>query len=162
MVSVKKVKQITAGVPQGLVLGPLVFLLYINDIADNLHSNVSLYADDTSVYDEVDDCDACAERLNGHLETINSWAKRWAVTINPTKTKSVTFSRKQSKTRHPPLILDGIVVQEVRTHKHLGLLLSENLNWSHHIDMLFVKATKKLNMLKGLKYKLDRRTLGIL
>ena len=156
------VKQITAGVPQGSVLGPLLFLLYINDIADNLQSNVSLYADDTSVYEEVDDCDACAERLNGDLETINSWAKRWAVTINPTKTKSVTFSRKQSNTRHPPLILDGIVVQEVKTHKHLGLLLSENLNWSNHIDMLLVKASKKLNMLKGLKYKLDRRTLEIL
>ena len=113
---------ITAGVPQGSVLGPLLFLLYINDIADNVQSNVFLYADDTSVYDEVDDCDACAERLKGDLETINSWAKTWAVTINPTETKSVTFSRKQRNTRHTPLILDGIVVQEVKTHKHLGLL----------------------------------------
>ena len=66
-------------------------LYVVSVLSDNLESNVSLYADDTSVYDEVDNCDACAERLNGDLETINSWAKRWAVTINPTQTKSVTF-----------------------------------------------------------------------
>ena len=84
-------KNINAGVPQGSVLGPLLFLIYINDITENLEMDCFLYADDTSLYDVVDTPAMSSIKLNSDLQKINEWAQRWLVTINPTKTESVIF-----------------------------------------------------------------------
>ena len=82
---------IWAGVPQGSILGPLLFLLFINDIVSDIGSNIRLFADDTSLSIIVD---MAAELLNMDLEKIMEWAKRWLVTFNPTKTESLLISRK--------------------------------------------------------------------
>jgi hypothetical protein len=76
-------RQIEAGVPQGCVLGPLLFCIYINDITTNLQSNYFLYADDTSLLEIVDDPALTTAKLNNDLELINIWTKKWLVTINP-------------------------------------------------------------------------------
>jgi hypothetical protein len=93
--------EIEAGVPQGSVLGPLLFLIYINDITQDLQCDSFLYADDTSLLEVVEDIDIYAERLNNDLQCINEWTRDWQVTINPDKTKSVTFSAKMFKPAHP-------------------------------------------------------------
>ena len=90
---------IEAGVPQGSVLGALLFLIYISDITMNIHSdelNCLLYADDTSLFDIVESPNDSADKLNHDLEEMHSWAKTWLVTINPTKTECITFSVKQT------------------------------------------------------------------
>ena len=83
--------KIEAGVPQGSVLGPLLFLIYINDITCDLKSNSFLYADDTSLLDVVDDPSSTAAKLNNDLARINAWIHDWQVTINPGKTNYLLF-----------------------------------------------------------------------
>jgi hypothetical protein len=78
--------EIEAGVPQGSVLGSLLFLIYINDITQDLQCDSFLYADDTSLLEVVEDIDISAERLNNDLQCINAWTRDGHVTINPGKT----------------------------------------------------------------------------
>ena len=148
-----------SGVPQGSVLGPLLFLIYINDIADNVPSDCLLYADDISLFDVVDDPTVSAVKLNSDLERICDWAKRWLVTINTSKTKCMTFSVKRFKPFHPFVLFDNEVIDEVMQHTHLGVALASNLSWKQHIFNVYERASKRANMLKGLKFKLCRNTL---
>ena len=98
---------ITAGVPQGSILGPLLFLVYINDIVNNIDATINLFADDTSLYLIVDSPITCSDTLNKDLETIHSCANKWLINFNANKTESVIFSRKLHKPYHPPLFLNN-------------------------------------------------------
>ena len=86
-------KEVSAGVPQGSVLGPLLFLVHINDIVDNIISVIRLFADDTSLSSALDNTDTRTELLNRDLDTINSWAKRWKMNFNVDKTEVVNYGR---------------------------------------------------------------------
>ena len=82
--------------------------------------------------------------------------------MNETKTKSIVFSLKRDKPDHPSLIMKGVAIEEVAVHEHLGLTLSSNLSWRPHVLKIHQKASRKLNFLKPLKYKLSRYTLEVL
>ena len=131
---------INAGVPQGSILGPLLFLLYINDIVTDIHSSVRLFADDTSLYIIVDDPTDAAEQLNIDLETINRWAETWLVKSNPSKSESLLVSRKVNYNVHPPLIMNRVHINEVQHHIHLGIFLSNDGTWHEHINYITSKA----------------------
>ena len=141
-------------------MGPLLFFIYINDITRDLQSNNFLYADDTSLLEIVDDPCLTADRLNHDLECIKAWTKDWLVTINPDKTKSMIFSVKRLRPNHPPLFFNNNEIQEVFNHKHIGVTLSSNLTWTAHIINIHEKASKRLNLLKSIKFKLNRKTLS--
>ena len=99
---------IKAGVPQGSILGPLLFLLYINDIVKNIGSNIRLFADDTSLFIIVDNPSTAALCLNSDLEKLSCWAAIWLVTFNPSKNESLLISRKINKPIHPPLYMQNV------------------------------------------------------
>lgn len=80
---------IRVGVPQGSILGPLLFLVFINDIVDERHANVRLFADDTSIYIIVDHPQSAADILNSDLQKVQSWADSRLVICNPNKTESL-------------------------------------------------------------------------
>ena len=82
-----------AEVPQGSILGPLLFLIYVNDIVNNIESQILLFADDTSLFEIIDD-PANFIRINNDLEKLNNWAQTWLVTFNPKKTKYMIFCQK--------------------------------------------------------------------
>ena len=80
-----------AGVPQGSILGPLLFIIYINDIGRNINSSIRIFADDTSLYIIVENPIQAATMLNSDLSQIYTWASNWLVTFNPSKTESLLF-----------------------------------------------------------------------
>ena len=95
---------VTAGVPQGSVLGPLLFLIYINDIVNTVsHCEIRMFADDTCLFLEVDDRDAAAALINEDLNSIYKWSKSWLIQFSPPKTKSLTISNKTDRLLNPVL-----------------------------------------------------------
>ena len=150
---------IKAGVPQGSILGPLLFLIYINDIVVDIHSSIRLFADDTSLYIIVNNPQQTANLLNADL---GLWASRWLVSFNPSKSESMTLSRKQNKPLHPPLNMAQLNINEVTSHKHLGLIFSDDGSWHEHIDHVKAKSWFRLNIMRKLKFQLDRKSLEII
>ena len=139
-----------------------MFLVYINDLSDTIRSEIRLFADDTTVYAFGDDPIESASILNTDLETINKWATKWLVKFSPEKTKSMIITRKNTSFNHPPLIFGNVHLEEVISHKHLGLTLQSNLAWHEHINGIITNASKKLDIMQALKYKLDRKTLEVM
>ena len=150
---------IRAGVPQGSVLGPLLFLVFINDLTEVVnYSNIRMYADDTCLFVNVDNRQIAADNLNIDLHSIQNWADQWLVSFSPTKTKSLIISNKHDLLNHPVLYLNNTEIVEVKDHKHLGVTFSSNLWWHSHINDIFVKAMKRLDILQAFKFKLDRKS----
>ena len=129
-----------AGVPQGSVLGPLLFLVYINDIVHDIGSNIRLFADDTSLYIIVNDPETSADLLSVDLKKIEDWADKWLVIFQPPKTESQVISRKLIKPAHPPLYMQNQQITDVETHKHLGLYFSNDGHWHDQIQYIKEKA----------------------
>ena len=106
--------RIKAGVPQGSILGPLLFLTYMNDLSYGIISNVKLFADDTSIFSTVYSTIKTADSLNNDLQKISEWAYKWKMSFNPDPTnqaQEVNFSRKLKKPLHPPIKFNNVPVQ---------------------------------------------------
>jgi len=151
---------ITAGVPQGSVLGPLLFLIYINDMLSNIsHVHTRLFADDTCLFVEVENRHDATVMMNDDLSRVQEWADKWLIDFSAPKTKVLTISNKPDKNENPPIMFTGQNIAEVDSHIYLGLQISADLKWHKHIDGICAKARKKLNAMLPLKYKLDRNSL---
>ena len=109
---------IKSGVPQGSVLGPLLILVYINDLEKGIKSSIMFFADDTSLFPIVKDQNKSAEELNHDLQLINQWAFQWKKSFNPDPTKpaeEVIFSHKPGCQTHPPLFFNNMEVKLTNT-----------------------------------------------
>ena len=154
---------IQAGVPQGSVLGPLLFLIFINDLPQVVdHCSIRLFADDTCLFIEVNERIDTAVKINHDLNQIAEWSKKWLVSFSPTKTKSLLISNKVDSWQNPPVMFNGVQIKEVMHHTYLGLIFSNNLKWSRHIDKIATTAQKRLNMMLPLKLKVDRKSLEVM
>ena len=123
---------VKSGVPQGSVIGPTLFLIYIDDLERNIKSNIKFFADDTMLFSIVKDPVISANNLNHDLGTIQQWAYQWKMEFNPDPTKQATevlFSCKKCSPNHPQLIFNGIAVAKVNYQKHLGLILASRLSF---------------------------------
>ncbi|XP_063435711.1 unconventional myosin-IXa-like [Mytilus trossulus] len=155
--SSSKLCSISAGVPQGSVLGPLLFIIYINDIAERLISLCRLFADDTSF--------SCADRdafqietvINHDLEQLNEWSKKWLMSFNPDKTEIMLFSNVETPEMN--FIFNDKNIPITNMHKHLGVTFSNDAKWNAHVDNIISSTSKHINMLRKLKYKLSRKNL---
>ena len=136
--------EVEAGVPQGSRLGPLLWLIYIQDIIVDLESECLLFADDTCIFASGEDPAITAEVLNRDLEKIGNWAKKWKVLFNAGKSKDLIFSRNKYLFNSPPLKLDGSFINRVHQHRHLGIWLSSTLDWEKQIQATILKANGKL------------------
>ena len=155
-----KEKSVLAGVPQGSRLGPLLFILYINDITENIESDILVFADDTSLLCTAKDVNQTNEILNRDLAKISSWAQKWKVEFNAEKSKNIIFSRKHIE-MSPPIWYNNEKIDRVYSIKHLGLNITHNLNWDKQIHETCMRANRKLAVLRRVKY-LKRSTLDLL
>ena len=157
-------EDIYSGVPQGSVLGPLLFLIYINDLTDGVISNIKLFADDSSIFARVHNIEQTQNQLLADLNTITLWANQWKMKFNPDLTKQaieVIFSHKYKKPVHPALVFNDIPVARECSTKHLGMILDEHLSFRMHIKEAIDKATKGLSLMKYLSKYVNRNTLDL-
>lgn len=141
---------IAAGVPQGSILGPLLFLIYINDLVDKLQCDPHLFADDTFLLDFFVNPVLSSIRVNRDLAIIREWGVLWKVFFNPIKTMYMLASKKTRPIIYPDPVFNGIPIKRVDSHKHLGLYITQNFTWTHHIDCTLVKASKRLHLITRL------------
>ena len=145
-------------VPQGSILGLLLFLIHNNDIVKDIDTSVRLFADDTSLYIIVDTLVNAAQKLNADLSKIHNWL----VSFNPSRTESMIISKKRSIANHSLLVKNNQQIQEVKFHKHLGLVFSKDGTWHDHINSFTNKAWGRINVMRTLKFVLDRKALQII
>ena len=144
---------ITCGVPQGSILGPLLFLLFINDLPNC--SNVLkfvLFADDTSILFKNSDPRSCIPLLNDELQNVSIWFKANKLSLNIKKTNFMIFQSKPSNFADLDIIIDGSIIKQVDTVKFLGLFVDSRLSWKPHIDHLSTKIAKTIGILHKIKY----------
>ena len=146
---------ISSGVPQGSVLGPLLFILYINDLplAVGL-SSVMLYADDTVIFTAASSIDQLQLNLSLDLNNVSSWLTANGLFLNPTKTEYVLFGTRQRLIRsesHSPLCMEGKEVNQVKLFKYLGVVLDECLSFNDHISYVRSKVAGRLGLLSRLR-----------
>ena len=154
--------KIKAGVPQGSILGSLLFLVYINDLPEGLTTNAKLFADDTSLFSVVHDSTLSSVSLNNDLIKISQWAYQWKMMFNPDVSKQaqeVVFSRKGITMNHATVYFNNDPVIRENFQKHLGLFLDSKLNFSGHINEKIKKATKGINVIRKMNLSLPRSSL---
>ena len=117
---------VTSGSLQGLVLGPILFLLFVNDLPEHIHSEVRLFADDTAVYLTINSKSDC-QTLQQDLHKLETWGKDWEMERNPSKCHILHISRARTPIRHQ-YVLHGQVLETVDYAKYLGLEISHDLN----------------------------------
>ena len=139
---------VDSGVPQGTVLGPLLFLLYINDITECVSSGTKmrLFADDCIIYRTIKSIHDQIILQRG-LDRLKQWADKWGMRFNPSKCQVMRISR--SKTPHEKYyLLCNQILEQVSKAKYLGVLISDDLKWSPHVDYISGKASKVLGLLQ--------------
>lgn len=149
---------INAGVPQGSVLGPLLFLIYINDIADNLNSLARLFADDTSLSYSSQNIQEIELNINQDLNKLNVWSTKWLTMFNPNKTELLFISNSWNG-QNINIQFNGVQLESMDSHRHLGVLLSKDAKWTSHINSIYESCMKKVNVMRKLKYILNKSTL---
>ena len=150
---------INAGVPQRSVLGPLLFLIYINDTADSLLSLTRLFADDSSLFCSASSIQDLEGIINHDLKMLAAWAKQWLINFNPLKTEALLFILKLYE-HLPNIEFDGIPVSFVSDHRHLGLTLSNNGRWNKRIENIVNSASIIIGIMRKLKYTFHRVALN--
>lgn len=147
-----ELKRIKCGVPQGSILGPLLFLLYVNDLPNSSHLlDFILFADDTNLFYTDSNINSMFQTVNQELKNINEWFKANKLSLNINKTK-YTFFTKQSNIDNIPLVLpilkiNNVTIKRVNTMKFLGVVLDESLTFKYHIEIIENKISKNLGIL---------------
>ena len=137
---------VTSGVPQGSVLGPLLFLLYINNLPDHVKSQVRLFADDTAVYLTINNLNDC-NTLQQDLNTLEQWEIKWEMRFNPSKCQVLNITRNKHKIKQN-YILHGHILETLTSAKYLGVDLSEDLSFNTHINRICTTANRTLGFVK--------------
>ena len=131
---------VSSGIPQGSVLGPLLFLCCINDITCGASSSIKLYADDILIYRIINTEDDC-KMLQRDLDLLQSWAHKWNMSFNSMKCEFLRITNKQNKIFFSYSIQDTLI-KEVTRAKYLGITLNSSLTWSDYIANITSKPVR--------------------
>ena len=149
---------INVGVPQGFILGPTLFLLYINDLSDDVICDIAIYADDTTLCSKCDQASdlwqqlELASELESDLRDTVDWGKKWLVDFNAGKTQLVSFDRSNNNSSID-VKMDGSVLEEKSSFKMLGLTFSSKLDWGSYITSIPKTAHRKSGaLIRSMKF----------
>ena len=154
-------QSISHGVPQGSVLGPLFFLIYVNDIVNRIGADsIKLYAYDTVIYLEGNNETQMQKKSQHLLNIFSNWCNENKLSINAEKTKFVCFGTKQrvKKIKNLKLSLSNTLIQQVPSYKYLGIILNTSLNFNQQIQQTVNKVSHKLYVLSKLRKFLTIKT----
>ena len=146
-------ENVLAGVPQGSVLGSLLFLIYIDHKPEGIKSICKILADDTSLFSIVKKDKLCQNNLNFDLKKISEWAHQWKMLFNPDPRKEATvvyFSRRLNQGSPLPLDVNDNAVETLEVHEHLGLSLDKEPDINIHINNKINKCNKIMGIMKRL------------
>ena len=138
---------VLSGVPQGTVLGPLLFSLYINDISSDIESEIRLFADDCVCYREIKD-EKDTMKLQRDIDRLGSWARKWGMRFQPVKCNMMQLTRKRIKKIHASYTLEGTNLENVESIKYLGVTITSDLRWNTHVSNVCTKANRTLGFLR--------------
>ena len=151
---------VNAGVPQKSILGPALFLLYIDDLPDDVICNIAIYADDTTLYSKCDQASdlwqqlELASELESDLRDTVDWGKKWLVNFNAGKTQLVLFDQ-SNNTDAIDLKINGSVLEEESSLKMLGLTFFSKLDWDSYIISIAKNTSKKIEaLIRSMKFLL--------
>lgn len=148
---------ISTGVPQGSILGPLLFIIYMNDIAEITSLfNMIMYADDTSLqstlnYFDFNTKNNIDNKINAELNQISEWLKSNKLSLNVSKSKFMVFHQTKKNFRIPQLSIENSLIEHVESFNFLGLTIDKQLNWKKHIDKVYGKISRAIGILNRLK-----------
>ena len=153
-------KTVVCGVPQGSILGPLLFLLYVNDLGyvSELIFNV-MFADDTNMFMSGLNVDELATDFNCELQKVNKWIQTNKLALNIDKTNFILFRGKRLIQSTPRVFIDDKEIKQINKSKFLGVILDDCLSWIQHIDHIAKKMSKSIGILARLSKYLDSKTL---
>ena len=145
-------KFVMCGVPQGSILGPLLFILLINDIELQLkHCSILLYADDTVIFTAEENCKVIEERLNTVLNKITNWfsANNLIMNLKKGKTEYVLYGTAQRLAKSSKLIIDinGQIINETEIYEYPGVMMDKILTYTTQIERVYKKASSRVKLL---------------
>ena len=148
------IRDMKHGVPQGSILGPLLFIIYINDIPETAtFAKFILYADDANIIITADTIEAVSNKLAKLIEKLVNWVKYNGLALNLKKTKYMIFSRSRNIDLPSPIVVDKIRIERKSETKFLGVIIDETLNWTRHVNTVLSKMSRYVGiMFKVKKY----------
>jgi hypothetical protein len=159
-----ELRKVLCGVPQGSILGPLLFIIYVNDLPDILEKlEATIFADDTTLVAYAKDEDTLEEIANQELKVVAEWFQKNKLTFNAKKTYYIVFTHEQShKKRELKIEINGSIIDREEKIKHLGVLFHQHLRWHEHINHILKKTMKFLPVLTYIRTSVTRKTLMII
>ena len=154
-------RKVSVGVPQGSILGPLIFAIYINDLPKVLrNTTVTLFADDTALYCSSQSARELQTMLNQDLDRLAQWLYEHKLTLNVSKSKFMLIGgpRKLNTLQEFTLTIKEKELDRVNSYKYLGVIINENLSWTDHVDYIKTKVSQRLGVLQRIKHLLPRDT----
>ena len=152
---------VDSGVPQGSVLGPVLFVIFINDLPDNIKSQIYLFADDTKLYRRIEG-GPYEDHVQQDLTKLQNWSNKWLLKFHPDKCKRIFIHKSQNELRTNPLYLEKTsnanstekaYLETVKAHKDLGIIIDDKLSFEDHINSIVNKANQMMGIInRNFKY----------